>query len=144
MKIRWYKSKKKGHDNMENTEKRKKMKMEEYDLLTNDEKLVILNKYRGKTKDFQHDNEFSWTYATEHCDWIKQDGKYVAPPDGTLSEEDEKILIIHKMNLEPRKKINVLLTDKYAEQFEEEKILNGFSRSDIINYLLYKYFEGKE
>lgn len=30
---------------MENTEKRKKMKMEEYDLLTNDEKLVILNKY---------------------------------------------------------------------------------------------------
>lgn len=48
------------------------------------------------------------------------------------------------MNLEPRKKINVLLTDKYAEQFEEEKILNGFSRSDIINYLLYKYFEGKE
>ena len=103
---------------MENTDKRKKMKMEEYDLLTNDEKLVILNKYRGKTKDFQHDNEFSWTYATEHCDWINQDGKYVAPPDGTLSEEDEKILIIHKMNLEPRKKINVLLTDKYAEQFE--------------------------
>ena len=70
--------------------------------------------------------------------------KYVALPDGTLSEEDEKILIIHKLNLEPRKKINVLLTDKYAEQFEEEKILNGFSRSDIINYLLYKYFEGKE
>ena len=137
-------TKKKGHDNMENTEKRKKMKMEEYDLLTNDEKLVILNKYRGKTKDFQHDNEFSWTYATEHCDWIKQDGKYVALPDGTLSEEDEKILIIHKLNLEQRKKINVLLTDKYAEQFEEEKILNGFSRSNIINYLLYKYFEGKE
>ena len=121
------------------------MKKEEYDKLNNNEKIDILNKYIGKTKEFQSENDFSWSYATDHCEWAKIDGKYVAyNPNGikpNLTDIQKKAIALLEMKKFDTKRITVDIPEKYLQQINKEVETTGLKKTDIIKYIFYKYFE---
>lgn len=117
------------------------MKKEEYDKLKNFEKVNFLNRYQGKTKEFSTDNDFSWSYATSNCKFVKDGNLFVAKDGQEKNEYEEKILKAFEYKSKSKRKVNVTLVEEYIDKISEEKEGTAFSTSDIINFALYKYFE---
>lgn len=116
------------------------MKKEEFDNLNNTDKVNFLNEYVGRSNDFKNENDFSWTYATTHTNYIKKDGRYM---EETFKKEVSKIEIIYSFRTEEKKKVSLQITENNLKKLEEEKKRNGLSKTEIINYLLYKYFNSE-
>lgn len=116
------------------------MKKEDFDNLNNTDKVNFLNEYVGRSNDFKSENDFSWTYATTHTHYIKKDGRYM---EETFKKEASKIEIIYSFRTEEKKKVSLQITENNLKKLEEEKKRNGLSKTEIINYLLYKYFNSE-
>lgn len=123
------------------------MKKEEYLQLSNEEKIEMLNQYTGKTKEFKEEHDFSWTYATDHCKCAKVDGRYISienmKSNKNQDREDKDNFIIGMRNKE-RKKVCVFLLEDLIDKIDQEKKTSVYSKTEIINYILYKYFEETE
>ena len=52
------------------------MTKEEFNNLSNQERVDLLNKYVGKTTNFKEDNQFSWSYATSNTSFVKDGSLY--------------------------------------------------------------------
>lgn len=120
------------------------MKKEEYLKLSNDEKVNMLNQYTGKTKEFKEEHDFSWTYATDHCNCAKVDGKYISfenVKSNKYQDREEKDKFIIDMRQKEKRKICVFILDDLIDKIDMEKRISVYSKTEIINYALYKYFK---
>lgn len=116
------------------------MKKEEFDNLNNTDKVNFLNEYVGRSNDFKNENDFSWTYATTHTDYIKKDGKYM---EEVFVKEVPRLEVIYGFRTEQKKKVSLQITENNLKKVEEQKKKSGLSKTEIINYALYKYFESE-
>lgn len=120
------------------------MKKEEYLQLSNEEKINMLNQYTGKTKEFKEEHDFSWTYATDHCSCGKVDGKYISLENiesNKYQDREEKDNFIIGMRKKEKRKVCVFILDDLIDKINMEKETSVYSKTEIINYILYKYFK---
>lgn len=118
------------------------MNKEEFDNLTNKEKVDLLNRYVGKTNEFKENNEFSWSYATTHTSFVKKDGAYVEDNVSMKHLKDEnKEKIIYSFRKEDKKKTSFQMVESFCNKLDKEKEKTGITKSELINYLLYQYFK---
>lgn len=134
------------------------MKKEEFDNLSNEKKIEILNRYIGKTKEFSIENDFSWSYATTHCQFTKNGNIYMPLNESEIQAEIERqeenkkkkelkekaiYLFERKMNMkkEQKSKTKICIDNIYLEKLKKEEEETGLSKTELVNYALHKYFK---
>lgn len=89
------------------------MTKEEFRKLSNTKKVEFLNRYLGRTKSCDSENEFVWAFAVRNTNCKKVDNKYIE-----LSEEELKEL---KQNEKPKPK-KVKKEKETVSQFTDEEV----------------------
>lgn len=89
------------------------MTKEEFRKLSNTKKVEFLNRYLGRTKSCNSENEFVWAFAVRNTDCKKVDNKFVE-----LSEEELEEL---KKNEKPKQK-KVKEKKETVNQFTDEEV----------------------
>ena len=121
------------------------MTKEEFNSLSNQERVDLLNKYVGKTTNFKEDNQFSWSYATSNTSFVKDGSLYISTSENTKdqkSETEKKAMFLFNRRTDTTEKhLRVVIDDTYADMLELEQAETGMSKTEIVNYALYKYYE---
>lgn len=118
------------------------MTQKEFEQLTNNEKLNYINNYVGDTARFSKENEFSWSTATRLTKAKRKDGKYVFDDDNT--KEENKYEILYKLQKGEKVKTTININKEIDEMLEQKKEEDNLTKTELINYCLYKYLKGCE
>lgn len=122
------------------------MTKEEFNNLSNQERVDLLNRYVGKTNNFKEDNQFSWSYATSNTSFMKNGSLYISTSENTKdqrSETEKKAMFLFNRRSDTTKKhLRIVIDDTYADMLELEQSETGMSKTEIVNYALYKYYGG--
>ena len=104
------------------------MTKEEFNNLSNQERVDLLNKYVGKTNNFKEDNQFSWSYENTK--------------DQRSETEKKAMFLFNRRSDTTKKHLRIVIDDTYADMLELEQSETGMSKTEIVNYALYKYYGG--
>lgn len=118
------------------------MTREEFEKMTDDQKLNYINQYIGDTMRFSKENNFSWTTAIKLTrNAVKINGQYVFGQD----QEDENVYeLLFKLQRGERLKYHLNLNKEVVEMLEKESQRTQWTKTEIVNYCLYKYLKERD
>lgn len=124
-----------------------KMSMETFNAMTNTERVEYLNNYVGKTKQFQEDNEFSWTYATNHCEYVKEGSMFVPKEEVSSNvfqevEEDWSIIKQYRNGKKVQKYFR--FTEVFVDELKSYAKTHGMTDNELALCAIKKYMNANK
>ena len=123
------------------------MTKDQYLNLPNEDKVEFLNKYQGKAKECQEDNDFSWSFATSHCAFVKRGNVFYSDEETEIKEinyDDKDLLMIMKMRKEKKVPKTYRISESILSELKEFAKGNLLKENEIVMCALKEYMEKRK